>query len=92
MYNYTILHYNCFVLLAALQFMLECGADPNINGDVSKVPSALHFAVSSSQADCVELLLQYGCNVNAIMLTEEVSERTRTSNTVNVHNITCTWL
>ncbi len=54
--------------------MLECGADPNINGDVSKVPSALHFAVSSSQADCVQLLLQYGCNVNTIMLTEEVSD------------------
>ena len=58
---------------AALDFLLECGADPNSGGDVSRVPSALHFAVSGGHAECVQLLLQYRGNVNTVMLTEEAS-------------------
>lgn len=61
----------CPLYIDALQFLLECGADPNINGSVSEMgPSPLHFAVSNSHSECVEILLQYKCNINAVLLHE----------------------
>ena len=59
-------------VIDALQFLLSCGADPNINGEVANAPSALHFAVSDNHTECVELLIQNGANINAIMLSDEV--------------------
>ena len=34
--------------------------------------SALHYAVSGYHGDCIHLLLQYGANVNAVAISEEV--------------------
>ena len=60
------------LFIAALQFLLTSGCDPNISSDKSNLASPLHFAVSGGHAECVQMLIENGANINAIMISEEV--------------------
>ena len=54
-----------------LQYFLASAYDPNANCE-NGVVTPLHFAVSGESMDCVQLLLDAGAKVNAVMVAEEV--------------------
>lgn len=65
----------CFVIFLSavdvLQYILASAYDPNAQSESGEA-SPLHFAVSGGNKDCVQLLLEAGAKINAVMVTEEV--------------------
>lgn len=48
------------------------GAEESVNEPAEGGATALHYAVSGGNVECVSLLLQYGADINSVTTTEEV--------------------
>ena len=60
-----------YLFVDVLQYILASAYDPNAQSE-GGIASPLHFAVSGGNKDCVQLLLEAGAKINAVMVTEEV--------------------
>ena len=60
-----------FIHAAALEYLISAGCQVNQPAGENHT-TALHYAVSGEHAECIQVLLQYGAEVNPLMTTEEV--------------------